>query len=64
MKTIKTLLVMVNERTFVLMGIFVFYLQGRPGPKGDPGDSGLPGQKVSAGLAQAGKEDYSLGLPR
>lgn len=51
-------------RTFVLMGIFVFYLQGRPGPKGDPGDSGLPGQKVSAGLAQAGKADYSLGLPR
>lgn len=46
------------------MGIFVLYLQGRPGPKGDPGDSGLPGQKVSAGLAQAGKADYPLGLPR
>lgn len=25
-------------------------LQGRQGPKGDPGDSGLPGQKVSAAL--------------
>lgn len=46
------------------MGIFVFHLQGRPGPKGDPGDSGLPGQKVSAGLARAGKADYSLGPAR
>lgn len=30
------------------MLLFFFSFQGRPGPKGDPGDSGLPGQKVSA----------------
>lgn len=32
--------------------VVVLFLQGRPGPKGDAGDSGLPGQKVSAALAQ------------
>lgn len=41
---------------FLLLMMFiddvVFCLQGRPGPKGDPGDSGLPGQKVSAALAE------------
>lgn len=29
---------------------FVFSIQGRPGPKGDSGDTGLPGQKVSVVL--------------
>lgn len=30
----------------------VFPVQGRPGPKGDVGDGGLPGQKVGAALVQ------------
>lgn len=29
----------------------VFPVQGRPGPKGDVGDGGLPGQKVGAALS-------------
>lgn len=29
---------------------FIFSTQGRPGPKGDPGDAGLTGQKVSVAL--------------
>lgn len=33
-----------GTKTFVLV---MFFLKGRPGPKGDPGDAGLPGQKVS-----------------
>lgn len=28
----------------------VFHVQGRPGPKGDVGDGGLPGQKVGDAL--------------
>lgn len=31
---------------------FIFPTQGRPGPKGDPGDAGLPGQKVSVALPE------------
>ncbi len=41
---------------------FIFSPQGRPGPKGDPGDAGLSGQKVSVALEslRGKREDYSL----
>lgn len=39
-----------GHRNVLLIHVDVFSLQGRPGPKGDAGDSGLPGQKVSAAL--------------
>lgn len=35
-------------------------MQGRPGPKGDPGDAGLPGQKVSVALPESLFALYSL----
>ncbi len=38
------------EEMFLIFMLLCSALQGRPGPKGDPGDSGLPGQKVSAAL--------------
>lgn len=43
-----TLLIWVLKKCSVV----VFCVQGRPGPKGDAGDSGLPGQKVSTALAE------------
>lgn len=33
------------------MLIFLGIYQGRPGPKGDPGDSGLPGLRVSVSFS-------------
>lgn len=53
-------LIVLSLRVTVFINDVAFCFQGRPGPKGDPGDSGLPGQKVSA--AQFVFESRKLGI--